>query len=380
MQTSFESILNNIANSSLQEDSRNELVKTIKDLQKQVLRLEFKYQSTLKEKLAISVLLEQSITELEEKRTALESQNLALHEANNRLVIAEEEIRQNSEELRTVNETLEERISERTHELAEQKAIIEEKNKDITHSMTYAQNIQNAIFPKIKEIKDHVKDVFVFHNPLDIVSGDFYWFSVVDDKIILAVIDCTGHGVPGAFMSIMGNEYLNQIVSEKKITEPDKILNLLHKKIRSTLKQADGLSRDGMDMALVCIDKEQNKIEFAGAKNPIYYIQEGNLTEIRGDIRPIGGEQSEKERIFTKHEIPLLKDSDTIFYLFSDGFQDQFGGPKNKKFLVSRFRELLFSIHDNTMSRQKELLVEAFHQWKGANPQTDDVSIIGIRI
>ncbi|SFF55441.1 PP2C family protein-serine/threonine phosphatase [Thermoflexibacter ruber] len=215
-----------------------------------------------------------------------------------------------------------------------------------------------------------------------------------ENKIVIVAADCTGHGVPGAFMSLIGNELLNQIVNVHHITSPELILNQLHKGIRYALKQDETANRDGMDIAICVIDKEEKILEYAGAMNPFYYIQDNQFFEIKADKKSIGGLQSEEERIFTKHTIQLgmknlesginqqqtTSNQQTIFYLCSDGFQDQFGGAENRKFMVRRLRELLASLALLPMSEQKEILDKTFEEWKGKHPQIDDVLIFGVKI
>ncbi|SFF46039.1 tetratricopeptide repeat protein [Thermoflexibacter ruber] len=301
------------------------------------------------------------------------------------LVLAEQkrQIDERNEELKQANEEL-----QSTLELAEdQKKEILKKNEDITASIVYAQRIQNAMLPLQERISNCFGEgnFFIFYKPRDIVSGDFYWFAEVEDenlpqkqKVIFAVADCTGHGVPGAFMSMIGNELLNEIVIEKGITSPELILNQLHKGIRQALKQGQTNSNDGMDISVCVIDKNNANIEYAGANNPIYIVHNQQLTDIKADKMPVGGEQRGRERFFTKHNFPLVEG--TTIYLFSDGFQDQFGGPENKKFMVKHFRNLLFSMHNDSMAKQVQILEEKLASWKGEEKQTDDITVVGIRL
>jgi ligand-binding sensor domain-containing protein/serine phosphatase RsbU (regulator of sigma subunit) len=254
------------------------------------------------------------------------------------------------------------------------------KNEDITSSISYAERIQSAILPELDLIKKELPQSFVFFKPRDIVSGDFYWFTASDTHIVLAAVDCTGHGVPGAFMSLIGNDLLNHIVTVQKIWEPAAILSQLHLQVRESLKQERTNNRDGMDMSVVVIDKSAQTLHFAGAKNSLVYFQQGELFKIKGDKMPIGGEQREQERQFTSHQISLA--TPTTFYLFSDGFQDQFGGQNGKKFMVPRFRELLQKIHQEPIDRQANLLEASLQEWmKGTGQeykQLDDILVIGV--
>jgi serine phosphatase RsbU (regulator of sigma subunit) len=255
--------------------------------------------------------------------------------------------------------------------------IIEEKNKDITDSINYARQIQHAILPFEDRINRVLNDYFILFKPKDIVSGDFYWFLEKENCIYMAVVDCTGHGVPGAFMSMIGSSVLGHVVSDKNILQPDLILNEVHKDIRKSLKQQETNNRDGMDIALIAYDKKNNKLEFAGAMLPLYIIQNGELKIVKGDKLPIGGIQTEENRVFTKHTFDITEK--TSVYLSSDGYADQFGGEKGKKFMGTRFRELLMTNHTKPLNVQKEALDLAFESWRAAHEQVDDVTVIGIK-
>lgn len=276
------------------------------------------------------------------------------------------------------------KLSEQNVELeAQQKQIlmqkdnIEEKNKNITASINYGQRIQQAMLPPLKDIQTALPDSFILFRPRDIVSGDFYWFKEIEDKIFISAVDCTGHGVPGAFMSMIGNELLHKVVTDFGITEVDKVLEQLNKSVRKALKQEDTHNRDGMDMTLVGIHKNAPTIEFAGAKNPIYYVQNETMHQIKGDKTPIGGMKIKRQEEYTKHLIDVSQP--TTFYLFSDGFQDQFGGPDNKRFMTKRFRDLLLDIHSYPMEEQKNLLEKALEDWMQDEEQLDDILVIGVK-
>ncbi|MFH1320379.1 MAG: tetratricopeptide repeat protein [Bacteroidota bacterium] len=263
--------------------------------------------------------------------------------------------------------------------LEEKNEIIEEKNKDITDSIRYAQNIQEAILPKEAEISKSLPNHFIYFQPRDIVSGDFYWFTRKNGKVFVAACDCTGHGVPGAFVSMIGNDLLNQIIIEKGIENPGEILTNLNNGVKSVFTREDSeqQAEDGMDMALCVFDNDLKTLEFAGAKNTLLVIQNGELIQIKGDINPIGG-VTEKNYQFTNHEIDI-QNGNTI-YMASDGYQDQFGGPAGKKFMIKRFKEKLLSIQDKDMKEQKEILHQSITDWKGDQPQVDDICVIGIRV
>ncbi len=283
-------------------------------------------------------------------------------------------------EIEHYRQNLERIVDERTSEIIKQKKELENKNKDITDSINYAFRIQSAMLPDIGKITQNLPENFILFKPKDIVSGDFYWFTTREGKIVIAAVDCTGHGVPGAFMSMVGDALLNQIVNIERITSPELILKRLHIKVRQALKQDTSTSKDGMDIALCVIDLQNKILEYAGAKNPLVYIQDNMLHEIKADRHSIGGEQLEIERTFIKHTITLH--TPTWIYLFSDGFPDQFGGNYRKKFLTKNLKNLLFAHHQKSFPEQKEILNHVFEAWKNtANEnQIDDVLVIGCKI
>jgi ligand-binding sensor domain-containing protein/serine phosphatase RsbU (regulator of sigma subunit) len=270
------------------------------------------------------------------------------------------------------NKILEEKVEERTQELAQ-------KNKDITSSIQYAKRIQLAILPPLEQIYKHFPQSFVVYKPKDIVSGDFYWFGIKNGKKIIATVDCTGHGVPGAFMSMIGHNLLNQIISENGITEPDQILNALHQGVQAALKQGTNVvdTSDGMDVALCSIDTITNEVKYAGAYRPLFIVNGTHFEKIDADKNPIGGSQLDPDRKFTCHSY-FAKPGDT-FYMASDGYADQFGGEKGKKFMVKRFNELLLSMQEQNMQEQATILESTFNKWRGSYQQVDDILVIGIR-
>ena len=277
-------------------------------------------------------------------------------------------------------ENLEDKVKERTTEVVKQKEIIEETNKHITDSIKYAKRIQEAFLPSEKSINELLKNAFILYKPKDIVSGDFYWIERKENKILFAVVDCTGHGVPGAFMSIIGFNGLNQIVNEYNYTRPADILTHLNRSISNTLKQHvdDSKIRDGMDVAICSIDLENNKLEFAGAFSPLFILRNNEVLKFKGDKHPIGNFVGEEEYEFTNNEIDLLP-NDKI-YIFSDGFVDQFGGPNGKKLKYNYFRKLLLDNHNKPMPKQKEAINTFFEEWRTGFEQIDDVCIIGVAI
>jgi serine phosphatase RsbU (regulator of sigma subunit) len=261
---------------------------------------------------------------------------------------------------------------------------IEMSNLKITQSIRYAKRIQDAILPDQELIKKNFEEHFVLYHPKDIVSGDFYWFAEIDrqgmgdDLLCIAVVDCTGHGVPGAFMTMMGNDLLNQIVIENEISSPEQIIGELDKKVIKNLDSHQEKRNDGMDIAVAVIDRTNQLIHFSGAKLPLYHIHNSVLAQIKGSIFPIGSKQYKNNKVFQKHTISYAK-GDTI-YLFSDGFQDQFGGEKNMKYTIKRFRHFLSEMYGMDLDEQKEMLEKELTYWKNGSKQTDDILVMGFKL
>jgi serine phosphatase RsbU (regulator of sigma subunit) len=273
--------------------------------------------------------------------------------------------------------------------LEKQKHVIERKNEDITASINYAQKIQKNILPRPEEIEEYIEEYFILFKPRDIVSGDFYWFTHIPNSLtsnhevlLWVVADCTGHGVPGALMSMLGNELLNEIVFHQHITSPEDILTLLHEGIFKTLKQKEGNSQDGMDISVLLIDKIDKTVEFAGAKHTLIFTKNGDFFEVKGDKFSIGGSLRGDKPCFTCNKIHLEQDTEYIFYMFSDGYQDQFGGPQNKKFLSKNFKKLLHKNHSLDMNVQKQILDDTLEEWRvlGQQAQIDDILVTGIKL
>lgn len=265
--------------------------------------------------------------------------------------------------------------------LAAQKKTIERKNKDILDSINYAKHIQDAIFPPRELVKKILPQSFILLKPKDIISGDFYWIEKFNHKTFIAAADCTGHGVPGALLSIIGYNLLSKSINEHGHTKPNKILNELSNGISKTLRQSVGKYgvTDSMDIALCVIDRVNNVLEYAGAYNSIYLIRKKELKEIRADRFPIGLFRGEKSKRYTNHRIKLEKGD--LIYLFSDGYPDQFGGPLGKKLKYNEFKRILLSIHHLPLSQQKNELDKTIEDWKWKKEeQTDDILIIGIKI
>ena len=281
---------------------------------------------------------------------------------------------------------LEQIVEERTAEIRKQSQLIMEKNeeitaknKEITDSIKYAQRIQTAMLPLEEKIKNVLPEHFILFRPKDIVSGDYYWFAETENSIIFTAADCTGHGVPGAFMSMIGSQILTEIVADG-ITSPDDILTNQNRRIRKALKQDTTDNQDGMDMALCTIDKKTHLVEYSGAKNQLVVIQNDELTEYKADKQSIGGQQLYGDD-FQYKKTAIQPDGNTWFYMFSDGYKDQFGGKDNSKFLIKNLRNLFLKIHNEPPEKQREILNDTIEKWikDGNTEQTDDIIVIGFK-
>ncbi len=277
-------------------------------------------------------------------------------------------------DLRHINHTLEDKVTERTAEVVEQKNIIEEKQKEIIDSILYAKRIQNAILAHDTYLDKHLPQHFVLFKPKDHISGDFYWATKKDGRLWLAVCDSTGHGVPGAFMSLLNIAFLNEAITEKNMTEPHEVLNHTRKRLIQNISK-DG-NKDGMDGILLCIDTNTNTYSYAAAHNCPLIIKNNELIEYDADKMPIG--QWIHQDSFTTHKLDV-KPGDMI-YLYTDGYADQFGGPKGKKFKYKQLNELLMAIHQKPMIEQKDKLTQVFKDWKGELEQIDDVCVFGLKV
>ena len=348
--------------------------------------------------------------------------NLLLSQRNTELATQQVEITEKNKTLENQKNSLNQKSS------ALEKANVEitRKNKDIIASMNYAQRIQKAMLPLENNIRKVFPEHFILFKPRDIVSGDFYWFTKVEshatrkvysqqtqsvappsagdygneedisptvspevDKAIIAAVDCTGHGVPGAFMSLIGNELLNEIIIIRGITRPSQILEELQQGVRTVLQQKDTKNQDGMDIAICTIDiipenfPNSNyvpKLQFAGAGNPLIYVQNNQLHRIKGNRISVGGYRNFNiiPDHFDNHVVAI--DQPTMFYIFSDGFQDQFGGEGIKKFMVKRFRQTLFDIHHLPIEEQKQQLESILTDWQGHHDQVDDILVLGVKL
>ncbi|MBS0010146.1 MAG: SpoIIE family protein phosphatase [Bacteroidales bacterium] len=295
---------------------------------------------------------------LEERRLMLEKQSSELKEKNEKIVRANEELQKLYE-------------------------ITNSQKEEIISSINYAQRIQQAILPPEAYITELITENFIIYKPKDIVSGDFYWIKQINQYIILACADCTGHGVPGALMSMLGISYLNEIVRRKEVTQANQVLNELRSVIKHSLRQTGktGKSRDGIDMALCVIDTDKHIMQYSGAFNPLYFISNSGvkpvLKEIKADTMPVGVHFS-SDKAFTNHEIQL-QIGDT-FYITTDGFIDQDGGDSGSRLGTDRFKKLLLDICDQPMYEQREILEQTLGEWMGEHPQRDDILVIGARV
>ena len=319
----------------------------------------------------------------------------------------EDKVKERTVEIRHKNELLEQQkeeveaqrdeIEAQRNQLSIQRDLVVSQKKEITDSITYAQRIQSAILPQNSYLQKVMPEYFIFFKPKDIVSGDFYWIKEINGQLIIVGADCTGHGVPGGFMSMLGITLLNDLAGQGSLDRPGEILGQLRLKVKEMLAQ-EGKSqeqKDGMDMALFIIDKNQGELQFAGANNPLYLIrrkdlikgedlesfasqetQDFQLFELKGDKQPIGIHWEEKE--FTDHTFSLQK-QDTI-YVFSDGIVDQYGGPDRKKYKALNFKKLLLSMQKEPMGKQKQLIENTFESWRKNFEQIDDVCVIGVRM
>jgi serine phosphatase RsbU (regulator of sigma subunit) len=262
--------------------------------------------------------------------------------------------------------------------IEKQKTELETKEKNIIDSLVYAQRIQEALLPSEDYFRSRFKDAFIFFKPKDIVSGDFYWIGEKGNKIFIAGADCTGHGVPGALMSMIGLEFIEKTINEDNIEKPSAILGIMNKELEKTFSRQKNIGtiiRDGMDIGLCAIDMKTKKLEYSGAFFPLYLFRSNSLIEIKGDKLIIGMNPSGME--YTNNEIDLREDD--ILYIFSDGYVDQFGGTENKKFMYRRFRYLLTTIHRFPLSDQKAILEDNLRNWTNGNPQIDDIMVIGFK-
>jgi serine phosphatase RsbU (regulator of sigma subunit) len=310
-----------------------------------------------------------------------------------------DQLKVNADLKEKVNRELEQKVKERTSELANANEEItaqrdeleaqrnmldssyqklQKQNDEITDSINYASKIQQAAMPSEKALFGILNDYFIYYKPRDIVSGDFYWAKTFDDLIVFIAADCTGHGVPGALMSMLGISFINELITKETIKEPGIILDKLRQKVKDTLHQTrdNESSKDGMDLSLGIINKQTKEFKFSGAYNPAIIVSQSTLTEIKADRQPIGLYYNEKEFTTKNYQ---LSDGDMI-YLFSDGYIDQFGGEKYKKYTRAKFKDLLLQMADKPTKKQHEILEQEFQNWKKLEDQIDDIIVMGIRV
>jgi serine phosphatase RsbU (regulator of sigma subunit) len=259
-----------------------------------------------------------------------------------------------------------------------QRAELEYKNKSITDSLNYAQRIQEALLPSEDYFRKYFKESFIFYKPKDIVSGDFFWIGENGGKIFIAAADCTGHGVPGALMSMIGHDLLDKIINVDKIVHPAEVLGIMSKGLEKTFsreKNVGTIIHDGMDIGLCVVDRGKRKIQFAGAFLPLYIIRDNRLIDLKGDKYALG--MTPEGTSYTNNEMDLIEDD--MMYLFSDGYVDQFGGSENKKFMYRRFRYLLMTIYRFQVDDQKSILEENMKTWMGSTSQIDDMLVMGFK-
>ncbi|AZQ63906.1 hypothetical protein EI427_17245 [Flammeovirga pectinis] len=342
------------------------------------LALSDKYKIYKKDKeTAQKALLEQQLKEnsvLEEK---VKERTIELEEKRAEIASAFDEINSKNTELEMQNEE----IAAQRDMVESQKVKLEDNNLKITSSINYAERIQMAMLPTLEKVRDLFPESFIIFKPKDIVSGDFFWCAEVDGKKIVAAVDCTGHGVPGALMSLVGNNLLNDIVKKTRITSPEIILQALHIQINNTLYNSDKQLRDGMDMSILVYDSKTNTVEFSGARNPLVYCTDGQINLIKGNRNSIGSIKPQVS--FDKHTIKV--DKLTSFYIYSDGFQDQFGGTKDRKYGSKQFREKLVDNAEMTMPLQEQILTKSLQDWLTKEDgtkysQTDDILVIGLSL
>lgn len=295
-------------------------------------------------------------------------------EGNNEITRLSQKFNMMIDELEKYYNELEQMVKDRT-------AKIEEQKRHIMDSIYYARRIQTAILPANEYINTYLKNNFILYRPKDIVSGDFYWFYKTKDNVMISAVDCTGHGVPGAFMSIVGYNQLNYAVNVKKSKTSDGLLNNLNQGVIETLSSEsthESKVMDGMDLALCVFDNDLKKLQFSGANNPLILIRDNELIQFKADKFPIGAYQGQVPQLFTRKEIDLKKGD--CLYIYSDGYPDQFGGPRDKKLTTKKFKELLLEIHKEPMEKQKELLNVSLEEWMREGEQIDDILVIGIKV
>ncbi len=336
-------------------------------------------ENTNEELNSINNQLNQKNQEINLQKTIIEDQHEEAKEKNEELNTANNELQAKNQEI-----ILQKDIIEDQHEFVKNQNVqISEQNEQITASIHYASRIQEALLPPAVQIQDVINEYFVLFKPKDIVSGDFYWFKKINNNIVFAAADSTGHGVPGAFMSMLGIAFMNEIVTEEfhnsDACSASTILDDLRDKVKDTLRQTgeEGQTKDGMDMALILLNTETLVMQFSGAYNPLYIVRNNKLTEVQADKMPVGVYLKDSEP-FSNKKAQLQKGD--ILYMFSDGYYDQFGGETGRKFMKKRFRELLEEVSIKPLAEQKEILNNTLNEWQGEHEQADDILVVGIKV
>ena len=312
--------------------------------------------------------------------------NAQKQKSNHTLTRQKDEIEEKNKAILRKNQMLQEQkramliqsrsLHEANQQISRQKETIEQKNKDITDSLNYARRIQCVMLPEVAQLQKRISDAFVWLKPRDIVTGDFFWFfDEQNDKLFIAAVDCTGHGVPGAFMSLIGDRYLSEIVKVEKEYEPDRILARLNEHVFHVLKQDKSDNQDGMEMSVCVIDRAKKELYFAGARSHLFYVQDEQLHKIKGDRYHVGGKSNQSFSGFTRHTIKINRP--TKFYLYTDGIRDQFGGAEDKKFGEKQLTSLLLELSQLPMARQHMLIQSKLEEWMEGYEQIDDILVIG---
>ncbi|MBX3102246.1 MAG: SpoIIE family protein phosphatase [Bacteroidetes bacterium] len=315
------------------------------------------------EQAILSLALGDRINVIKDEKEAAQAEAIAALQANEKL-IAEQ------------NRVLEHKVAERTEELQATLEVVEAKNKDILESIRYARRIQMSILPEDTLLARHLPDSFVFYRPKDIVSGDFYWFTWMNGTVFIAAVDCTGHGVPGAFMSVIGYNLLNRIINEQGITDPGAVLTALDAGVRAALKQDDGQhGQDGMDLILCALQPGNPEVAWASAQRPLWQARAGELIEYKGDKFPIGGSRYADKQFVTQR---VMTQPGDVLYLLTDGYGDQFGGERGRKYGTRQLKDFLLGIASAAPEAQREALIAEYDQWRGNTAQIDDVTAIGL--
>ena len=350
-------LLEKVKSLSIEKKESDELFKLIKKIDKHFAKSEFKVSSIINTNVKTKQLLNSMLEEINDK-------NKEIVNINEDLIVSEEELKQQNEELLTLNEQIE-----------KQKEEIRKIHKNITDSIQYAKTIQQALLSSKEIIDNSVDEYFIFYKAKELVSGDFYYFNKVDKNIIIAVADCTGHGVPGGFLTMLGTTYLHEIIRRDHPDNPGEALNLLRKRFKETFQEFGSNNSNGLDIALCSINTETNTLQYAGAYNPLIIIRNNELIEYKATRNPIGFYPKEKD--FKNHKIQLFEND--VIYIFTDGFQDQLGEKSHRKYKSDAFKKLLLDIHKLPMNVQQDKLSQIFIDWKGKNKQTDDILIFGTR-